>query len=554
MKVKYARNSKGFSLVELLVALALIGIIIFILTNILLFANRTEQIMTKEYFMQSDIRRVTEVTNELVRYSKAIFAVPQSFVSSTDVMDPGWSFLMLSPDAKRIVIMEYDEDLGRHVENTAVEASADISYYVEFEKDESAGGEGVLIYSIYAYNRDEFGNKTNQVLVFESTVEALNAIQVEDKGTELSPSIALAFRNDGQTSGEGKNEIAYITIIIDTSGSMNDWLGGDRKINSVKEALIGDGSATGTGIIQGFSNEENVFISLVPFSTTANTPSTTSNHYPDSVHDIYEVYNNDEAEELRSQVSIMNAYGGTNTGDALRRAYYLHTNFRSRNNISQTTQVHHYIIMLVDGMTTYEASYVDWEDDGYYVYSGYRERIGNRRYYRFNWETDWDDTLNDDLIPDGNIDLEYLSDDPYDETLERISYGYDTISYKSGYWFYDYTGYIVKYGDQNDDVTNIRITGNGSSIVYDGNDPDDTYVERIGDEIQSYSSNIKSYVIGYANNIDTHVRKIGTDIGTDDDDVYSYSSSGFDLNEIFRHIASDIMADYWLAAGPQIMN
>lgn len=557
MKVKYIKNSKGFSLVELLVVLALIGLTVFIIVNILFFATRTQEISAKEYAMQSDIRRTTEITNELVRYSKAVFAVPQSFVESTDVMDPGWSYLMLSPDAKRIVIMEYDETLGVHVENTKVESSSGVLYYVEFSKDEDAYGGGVLKYEIYAYKADEFGNKINEILVFESTVEAINAIQVADKGTESSPSVALAFRTDGQTSGKGKNQIAYITIIVDSSGSMR-WTpdGGtaynteDSRIYKVREALIGDGSSSGTGIIQQFSKEDNVFISYVPFSTTANYPSVLANTHTTAVHPIYEVYQSDQSTTLRGTIDATVANGGTNTGDALRRAYYLHETFRTRNNVDPKSQVHHYLIMLVDGETTYETNYVDWEDEGYYYYAGRTERIGGRNYYRFDWETDWNPTIKDILLPDGNIDLDYISsDEPNDEAKIFDSNYYGTITYKSGNRFYNYTGYIVKYGNENDDVTNIRITGNGSSVIYDND-----YIDRVGNEIKTFDDGIRSYIIGYARDLGTHIEGIGDSIGTDSENIYRYDDVDFDIDEIFKNIATDIMADFWLAAGPQIMN
>ena len=50
--------------------------------------------------------------------------------------------------------------------------------------------------------------------------------------------------------------------------------------------------------------------------------------------------------------------GGTNTGDALRQAYHLHNDFRDRMKatIKPEDQVHHYIILLVDGETTYQTN------------------------------------------------------------------------------------------------------------------------------------------------------------------------------------------------------
>jgi hypothetical protein len=329
----------------------------------LIFGTQSQALTLKEYSVQSELRRAVEKTNELVRYSKAIFAVPEPFVSSVLVMDPGWNYLMVSSDEKKIVIMEYDDSLKTHVENVVVDESEGVLYGLSFDKDESANGDTVLKYELHAYNSDDEGNIINEKIMYETTIETLNAIQVIDKGTESSPSIALAFRSDGETSGKGENEIAYITIIVDTSGSMDDAPDGSTvtskngktsRIDEVINALIGDGSSTGSGIIQSLSKEENVFVSLVPFATTANSPFTYANSKPDELHTIYEVYDSDESTTLRGVIGDLTAYGGTNTGDGLRRAYYLHDTFRTRMSeagtpIDAKDQVHHYIIMLVDG-------------------------------------------------------------------------------------------------------------------------------------------------------------------------------------------------------------
>ncbi|MDX9917458.1 MAG: VWA domain-containing protein, partial [Gudongella sp.] len=338
----FKKHRIGITLVELLIALGLISTIIGISTNLVLVGNKTQKLTVKEYAMQSDIRIATEKTNEAVRYSKAIFAVPETFVASVDTMDPGWNYLMATPDGKRIVNMVYDDELEKHVENVIVDESADISYYIKFENDSSAEHNNVLQYKIYAYNVNKFGQKVNEKLIFESSVDAVNAIQTVDKGSSTSPSVALAYRSDGQTSGKGKNEIAYITIIIDVSGSMKEAPDGKTaskskpsRIDNVKKALIGDGKVTDNGIIQMFSKEDNVFISLVPFARTANYPNPNANTNPSAVHPIFEAYESGDSNSLITTIKNLKADGGTNTGDALRRAYYLHDTFRERMSVKE---------------------------------------------------------------------------------------------------------------------------------------------------------------------------------------------------------------------------
>ena len=102
------RYNKGFTLVELILTIAITSIVIMISANLLILGTKSHKLTVKEYDLQSSIRRVTEETTKIVRYSKAVFAVPQTFISSTNSMDPGWNYFMVSPDKRRIVAMEYN--------------------------------------------------------------------------------------------------------------------------------------------------------------------------------------------------------------------------------------------------------------------------------------------------------------------------------------------------------------------------------------------------------------------------------------------------------------
>lgn len=572
---KVIKGNKGLTLIELLLSLALVSFVIIISTNILMVGMKSQDLSVKEYAVQSEMRIAAEKTNEIVRYSKAVFAVPKSFVSSESTMDPGWSYLMTSLDGKRIVTMEYDEDSSKHVERTIVNESEGTFYYLSFDKTDSANSDTVISYRIYSYKKDQNGQKTDEKLIYETTVETVNAIQIIDKGTETSPSVALAFRNDGQTSGKGKNQIAYITIVIDVSNSMNLTPNGtgstssetsNSRISRVRTALYGDGTSNGKGIIQMFSKEENVFISLVPFANTANFPSPHANTAPTLKHPFYEAYNSADANTLITSIKDLKAdgyktslygsgQGGTNTGDGLRRAYYLHETFRDRMSeigtpIDEKDQVHHYMMLLVDGETTFETDMYSFIDNGYYIYSGYDERIKNSWYERFNWETRWSGSKISSFEDDGNVPVDTTSNyDPPENSLRFDTYYNGIINYR--YWNNPrvFRGNIVKYSRFNEEFTRPIISGNGSSTINNS-----SYINTIGTKIQGFEDNagIKSYLIGYANNLTTNINYIGNKIGTEESNRYVYNSSNFNLDEIFKNIATDIMADFWIAAGPQI--
>ncbi len=553
-----SKRTYGFTLIELILAISLISIVILISTNLIIFGTKAHKLTFKEYSMQSDIRKATEKTNDIVRYSKAIFAVPKSFVESVDIMDPGWNYFMVSPDGKRIVIMEYDKLSDKHIEKVIVEESEGISYYVQFEKDNDARSDSVLKYRIYAYNTDNTNQKTNEKLIFESTVETNNAIQVADKGSVSSPSIALAFRGDGQTSGKGKNQIAYITIIVDVSGSMNDSPNGQKppknqrehtnaRIKNVREALVGTSRNRENGIIQKFANEENIFLSLVTFSTSGNYPVPTANDYPNSTYPIYEVYNNSTKNTLINEVDKLKASGGTNTGDGLRQAYYLHEDFRTRMNemgtpIKEKDQVHHYMILLVDGETTYQVNTGTWNDNGSYRDTRRTERINGITHNRYDWATNWRFTPNSSsfYLDRGNINV--IQNNPDDEPLNF------SHTESRNNWFR--TDYYVYYGEKNSPVDSYSIIGNGSTIINNSG-----YVKAVGNKIKAFDSGtgIKSYLIGYASGLTKEINYLGDCIGTDTNLRYKYDDPNFNLDEIFKNIATDIMADFWLATGPQIM-
>jgi hypothetical protein len=174
----------------------------------------------------------------------------------------------------------------------------------------------------------------------------------------------------------------------------------------------------------------------------------------------------------------------------------MHNDFRTKMSIDEKTRVHHYMIVLVDGETTYQVSKGTWEKHGW-IFTRW-EFSSSGQYY----------------LEPGNI---------------------KTVFYETLY---------------QDPGINYCITGNGSSIIY--NSP---HVAAAGALIRQFESGagIKSYLIGYASDLGTHINSIGNAMGTDPKHIYRYDDPDFDLEEVFKSIATDIMADFWIVTGPQIM-
>lgn len=564
---KYKKyNKKGFTLVELLIAIALITVVIIVSMNMFFFGTNAHRLTFKEYEIQSDVRIATEQVTNIVRYSKAVFGVPYPFVESTSKMDPGWSYFMVSADGKRIVSMNYNDITKVHEEKIIVEEQDNIEYKMTFEKDKKAKNDNVMIYKIYAQVVDENGNKVRDKIVFESTVESVNAIQVADKGTDAAPSIALAYRNDGQTSGKGKNEIAYITIITDVSGSMAKRPDGNNandnstdatkhsRIKLVKEALAGQEKDTvlvKEGIIQRFAKEENVFVSLIPFSTTANAPDPMNNSKPNARHDIYDVFNVEHSSDMKRMANSLVAKGGTNTGDALRQAYHLHNDFRDRMKatIKPEDQVHHYMILLVDGETTYQTNTHIIKDVGKYEQKG----MGNKQRYEYEPKVEFVSIL-EEFTSKGNVEA-FASN--YPKTIvsgEPQKNYYYSSNHPEGLKKPEKTPIFSN-------KTELGLYGDGMNIIKNASS-----IKTMGNLIKSFDDGygISSYLIGYASGLDGEIKYIGDSIGTPENIVnlqdsaqnktyrYQYNKKDFDVSDILKQIANDIMADFWLATGPQI--
>jgi uncharacterized protein YegL len=102
-----------------------------------------------------------------------------------------------------------------------------------------------------------------------------------------------------------------------------------RRISYLKNSL--------TSLVNQFSvSKYSSNISLVPFSDAANNP-----------RPMIDVTTASGKSTVRSLITSLNAEGGTNTGDGIRRAYYQINNSRDADIVSRE-----YIIILVDGVTT----------------------------------------------------------------------------------------------------------------------------------------------------------------------------------------------------------
>lgn len=336
-KTNLRLNNKGFTLVEVLVVLVIMGMVTTMIFNLLFFGFDVFNMTSDEYALQSNVRLAMQKTDHLVRYSSALFAVPDM-----DYKDAEWNYVGVSDDQTRIVSYTWDSGSNTHIETTMAGPFEGITFSMGFSKSNRLSTDNTLELFFESHGSDGSSRRFN----IQSGYEALNALQVIDYGTDLRPATALAYRN-GTSSYENYNLIVNIAMVLDTSGSMDwDLNGNTIKTGSSTLSRIDILQTQVAALIDMFADNDNadvnINISLVPFGSYAKSPSS-----------FYNVKNSSEKSQLKNILNNLTASGSTNTGDGLRRAYY-QLDTKSRSDMAGAgadTIVKNYTIILVDGVT-----------------------------------------------------------------------------------------------------------------------------------------------------------------------------------------------------------
>ena len=338
------KNKKGFTLIEVLGVVAIISLVIGMIGSILFFGVDVYKLTSKDFQIQSDVRLAMEKTNTMVRYSKALFAVPD-----TTYLDAEWSYIGLSEDKTRIINYRWDSTTSSHVSETLVGPYEGITFKIGFTKADVLSKDKSLQMYFESYSQDG----TIKRYDIQTGYEALNALQVVDYGTELVPATALAYRGEQDYVYENNKIIVNIAMVLDTSGSMAWGLNNpDGNITKSNPSRISVLRTQAEMIVEQFAANTNsdvsIYISLVPFATYAPTPSS-----------FYNVKNEAQKDDLVEAIQDLTADGSTNTGDGLRRGYYqLSTKLTSDlQTIGADTIVKNYTIILVDGESNNSSMY-----------------------------------------------------------------------------------------------------------------------------------------------------------------------------------------------------
>ena len=336
----------GFTLVEVIIVVVLVGIVTLISGNVLSISLGTIQHSIDEFRFQSDVRFAAGWAVSRIRYATAIFTVPEGSFRP-DNLAPGWNYYGVEQvtagggPASRIVHYIWDPNIGANGDHILppteiVPPRPGISYRVVFSKKrrlinypyEHLKEGDLLDFDIAGFVR----GKTTPYMVIEGTTLPANALQAVDNGTESHPATAIAYRRDELPPAY----VGHIALVLDLSGSMAWDLNGRPRVDILREAA--------EDLLIALSSQSNIDISIIRFRWHADFDST----HPGTWMNIQQGVTTPGPHNLLTQIRALEPSGTTNTGDGLRRAY--HQLWEHSNNLVSGIP-RRYVILMVDGDT-----------------------------------------------------------------------------------------------------------------------------------------------------------------------------------------------------------
>lgn len=360
------KNNKGFTLIELIIVLALISVVLVGAFSVLSFGNTVQTMSMDEFEVQATSRLTASKINNIARYSSAVFTIPKSSFRDDNLTD-SWNYLGIMDG--EVVLYEYKKvgEVWDHYKTLIAEKNDEVNYEIVFTEVKEDFKENILGFRIVAkpagYEDGDSKKPTGHITILSQT-ESLNSLQIIHKGDGTENATAIAYRTTQRDKPkiEELKPVAQIALVLDTSGSMKDKINGTRKIKQLKNSA--------STLLDSFASTDYPhYVSLIPFSTSANYPSPTQNTSSGNSHPFYSVKGN--IDDLKSEINDFRPNGGTNTGDGLRRGYYnlLNPYFFKSDTDFGSREVSNYLIILVDGVSTY-GSVQKYNPDSFYLSDG----------------------------------------------------------------------------------------------------------------------------------------------------------------------------------------
>lgn len=498
-------HKKGVTLIELIIVIALMGLIFAAGSGLFTFGFKVHNMTTEEFDIQSAMRIMSLNINTSVRNSAGAFILHRDHDT---MLTEGWNYIMLSGDKSQLIEYKWNEATGAHVPTPIFSGIMGVTLDLEFIKNDVLNEDKLLEYILTV-------NENGKTRTIDTELESVNALQVIDRSYGETANV-LAYRND-QRLDEISNAQAVVAMVLDKSGSMGRTLennyANDASSDPDDHSRLKKLKAEAQRLIDELAKNPNIYVSINPFDSTGNA----SNEMMKAQ------VNNSTNTGLTAIIDGLSAGGGTNTGDGIRRAYYRLKTFNELDeNLNKTNK--NFLIILVDGVTTFASIHE------------------NVTAHEISFSSDQGTTIERD----------------------GKTYVFDRVT---GFWFWRtyyyryngpiYTDYVIQDGNiQNNEGGNNtyyatgRYFGDGASL-----DPYGTeYVDLIGSMVRQYKEGtneaVQAYVIGFSAVTADYGSLEDIAFATRGDTTYYTAGSSEALEEIFRSIQKEISDALWHIGGP----
>lgn len=328
-------NNNGFTLVEIIIAITLVGLVATIAGSMINFSFKAEKRLESEYEIQSEVRLATEVINNAIRYT-SVTVLMNGKMPDTKVAD--WNYIGLSSDGSKVIQYTWNDTLNKHDEKVLLKAKDGRKYNLEFSNEDKT--------KLIDYN---IGVQPQNGMKFDvnSSLAAANSLAIDYVKDNKNPAAVLAYRLDERPkAGKDTKGAVVISMVLDNSGSMaNNLSNGDASKTKPSRNSILQNEAK--KLIDSFPDNVNLGI----FSYAKNANNATGSQFIKLI--------NDSAKKDAKDKIPTKPGGGTNTGDALRRSYYQLKGYKKQPNEEPL----YYTILLTDGNPTYHTSKIENEND-----------------------------------------------------------------------------------------------------------------------------------------------------------------------------------------------
>ena len=319
------RIKKGFTLVEMVMAIMLMSMIALIIGVIFNTMFSSRELIEREASIQAEMRTSMQYVDRTVGKATSIFILDDSkFKGSKQGLTREWSYIGLSADGKKVMNYVWNKKKQDwDVSELGTKSLYNMKLDLEF-KTEGAYQDNRLI----SYNLSGKYPDTNNKLSIDTAISALNTKQVFSKVAKGKKGIAIAYRTDPI---QGQMNIA-VSFVFDTSGSMKWDLQGGRVERTGKESRINILRKKSEIMIKDLAEIGNISVNLVGFSNSGKYIQQNFSNLDNGTKSIIEAINDEKK---------VSPNGVTNPGDGLR---YGMVSLQS-----QPAQLK-YIVLLTDGI------------------------------------------------------------------------------------------------------------------------------------------------------------------------------------------------------------